>query len=601
MKNLVFVLFCSILVLKASAADFGQVIGNVKVGPVKSQEYTNVSYYTWGGDVATFLANGGLQTKPGSIYDQLGLKINLKSGDNLTQQVRDYLEGNTPYLRLTTGQMGLVSELLNKNNSTKPVALFQLTWSVGDHIVASPQIKNIADIKGKRIALQEFGVHLDLLDSALRASNLTWADITPVWCKNLTGEDSPASKLKEGLADAACVITPDMLGITGGLNSKGTGAEGTLKDYHVVLSTAQMSRSICDIYLCRKDYFVSNLNDVKKFFAGYLRATELLLSEQKNYNDGKGSSSIYLDSLKLAQSIYGKEVLPTIEVDAHGLVLDANFVRLPGNISFFTDKGNLNSFESKQSKSIDLALSLGFIKNRFGCELPKFDYREIANIAGIEYVEPSVSGAQFQGEIETFADDEENKILSFVIQFEPNQDTFSADVNGAEFQRVIENASLFGKAVFVVRGHADPTATIRSLLKAGIERGVIKKSGNSQVGYKYYLSNNQELDLTQTETVVKLIQNGSFVGASEDPNQTFQVALNLSLARAEAVKKAIVEFAKRSGVNLNESQIQPQGVGIREPIFPKPSNMEEAKQNMRVEFRLIKVPAESISTSDFDF
>lgn len=600
MKSFVIVLslICGIT---ANAADFSQIIGNVKVGPVKKQEYTNVGYYTWGGDVATFLANGGLKTQPGSIYDDLGLKLNLNSGDNFPQQVKDYLEGNTPYLRLTTGQMGLVSEVLNKNESTKPVILYQLTWSVGDHIVASPQTKTITDFKGKRIALQEFGPHLDLLDNALRAAGLTWADITPVWCPNLTGENSPSVKLREGLADAACVITPDMLGLTGGLDSKGTGAEGTLKDYHVVLSTAQMSRSICDVYLCRKDYFDSNQIDVQKFFAGYLRATELLISEQKKYDDGKGSSKIYLDALKLAQSIYGEEVLPTVEIDAHGLVLDADFVRLPGNISFFTDKGNISGFESKQAKSIDLALSLGFVKNRFGCQMPNFDYKAIATLAGIDYVEPTISSGKFQGEIESFADDEDNKILSFMIQFEPNQDTFSADVNGAEFQRVIENASVFGKAVFVVRGHSDPTATIRSFLKAGIEKGVISKVGNNQVGYKYYLANNKELDLTQTDNLVKLMQNGSFVGASEDPNQTFQVALNLSLSRAEAVKKSIVEFAKRSGVNLDESQIQPQGVGIREPIFPKPTNMEEAKKNMRVEFILKKVPAELFSEQDFDF
>ena len=47
--------------------------------------------------------------------------------------------------------------------------------------------------------------------------------------------------------------------------------------------------------------------------------------------------------------------------------------------------------------------------------------------------------------------------------------------------------------------------------------------------------------------------------------------------------------------------MQAVGVGIREPFIAKPGNMEEAKQNMRVEFRLLRVTAEAASGSDFDF
>ena len=78
-------------------------------------------------------------------------------------------------------------------------------------------------------------------------------------------------------------------------------------------------------------------------------------------------------------------------------------------------------------------------------------------------------------------------------------------------------------------------------------------------------------------------------------------ALNLSRKRAEAVRESIIAYAKRKGVRLDASQIQPVGVGIREPFIAKPSNMGEAKQNMRVEFRLLRVEAEASQASDFDF
>jgi len=109
------------------------------------------------------------------------------------------------------------------------------------------------------------------------------------------------------------------------------------------------------------------------------------------------------------------------------------------------------------------------------------------------------------------------------------------------------------------------------------------------------------LDLTQTSLIIKLIQDGAFDRRDPNPRETMQSALNLSLSRAEAVKTAIVKFAQNSKINLDSSQIQPVGVGISEPIVAKPSNPTEAKANMRVEFRLVRVPAEAVKQSDFDF
>jgi hypothetical protein len=45
----------------------------------------------------------------------------------------------------------------------------------------------------------------------------------------------------------------------------------------------------------------------------------------------------------------------------------------------------------------------------------------------------------------------------------------------------------------------------------------------------------------------------------------------------------------------------PVGAGISDPVIAKPANLNEAKQNMRVEFRIVKVEAEAIQSSDFDF
>ena len=50
---------------------------NVEVADIKDKDVLELPYILWGGDVATFLANGGLETKPGTIFDKSGLHFKM--------------------------------------------------------------------------------------------------------------------------------------------------------------------------------------------------------------------------------------------------------------------------------------------------------------------------------------------------------------------------------------------------------------------------------------------------------------------------------------------------------------------------------------------
>jgi ABC-type nitrate/sulfonate/bicarbonate transport system substrate-binding protein len=592
---------------------FADLVGPVTAQPVKQAAELQVPFITWGGDVATFLANGGLTTKTGSIYNKQGLKIRLTNGDDFVGQVKDYMSGKTPFLRGTFRMLGQASEVLGSDPKTKPVVILQLTWSAGDHVVARENLKTLNDLKkttsGKvKIACQQGGPHVGLLDDMLRASQIDWSDVEIVWAPDLTGDNGPAALFrKDPSIGACCVISPDMIGLTGGLDSKGSGAEGTVKGAHVLVSTAQMSRSIADVYAVRSDWFQANRAVAEKFVAGYLAASQQIVPMRKAFEDTGRLTPQYKALLTMGQDILGEDVLPTLEVDAHGLLLDCTFVGLPGNISFFMDKGNLNGFDAKLKAALDLATGQGYAKVRTGFVPAGFDYQQIAKVAGIEYVEPGKTAGKIDAEaIDLFPDSvglDDQTILSFTISFEPNQSAFPPDRYGAEFNRAIQSASTFGNAVVVIRGHSDPTKTLVDLIRAGIAKGVIQRSG-ARPNYKYFVrvgGQSQPLDLKQTKRVAELIKAGEFDGAQTSPRETMQAALNLSQARAEAVRDAVVKFAKQQDVNLDASQMQPVGAGILEPLVSKPRNMDEAKQNMRVEFRIVKVPAEAISESDFDF
>ncbi len=270
-------LMLAIVVIAAGPAiaqeKFSQLVGSVAVKPVQKTDVLQVPFITWGGDVATFYANGGLTTQSNTIFAKQGLKIKLTPGDDFIGQVKDYLSGKTPFLRGTYRMLGQASEVLGSDPRTKPVVVLQLSWSAGDHIVARDKLKTLNDLKGKRIACQQGGPHVGLLYDSLAAAQLTKNDVTIVWTKDLTGPDGAAEAFrKDASIDACCVITPDLFGLTGGFDSVGSGAEGTVSGAHVINSTQTMSRSIADVYAVRKDWFDANQRDGQEIRGGLLES-----------------------------------------------------------------------------------------------------------------------------------------------------------------------------------------------------------------------------------------------------------------------------------------------------------------------------------------
>ena len=166
-----------------------------------------------------------------------------------------------------------------------------------------------------------------------------------------------------------------------------------------------MKRSIADVYACRKDYFDTHRDVVEKFAAGYLKATEEVLAIKKTGAD----SQRYKTMLKLARDRF-----PDLKSDddADGLIADAVFVGLPGNYSFFKDKGNLSGFAVKQKAALDLALDLGDAKVRRDMLPAELDYAKLKALGDLTaVVDPP--------QVERFADAprEINTLYSFDVHF----------------------------------------------------------------------------------------------------------------------------------------------------------------------------------------
>jgi ABC-type nitrate/sulfonate/bicarbonate transport system substrate-binding protein/outer membrane protein OmpA-like peptidoglycan-associated protein len=530
-------------------------LAGTAVRDYKPRNPIKVPIITWGGDIATILANGDAKrTRKGSIFASAGLDLELVRQDVFSRQVASYMKGETPYLRGTLGMINMASELLASDPRTKPVVIYQLTWSAGgDALAVNGKIRTAADLKGKTIGVQAYGPHVYYMSRLLDDAGLSLKDVTLKWYPDLTGTDNtPMAAMQTGQVDAAFVITPDAMLLTSG-GTVGTGAEGSVRGARILLSTRTANRVISDVYVVRSDYLQKNRSQVEAFVKGLMQGAEKL----RQVAESKGSGAYKKTFTSAAELLLDS---PLAVADAEGLYGDCQFVGWQGNVDFFTNPSFPRSQQRLSGEIQSSLATLGLLSKRAPMELAGWDYNQLKQ--GLKYAERSesprfdtaqvtsvIARKQQQGTLQ------EGELFSFEIFFEPNQNSFSADLYQGSFDKVIEFASTYGGALITVEGNSDPLGYLRK-----------KKDG-------------------ETSIVLGRVK---------------QAAKNLSLSRAMAVRDSISQYAAQKGITLDPSQFAVVGHGISKPKNGicgqdpcAPRTEKEWRDNMRVEFRILQVEAES--------
>ena len=526
------------------------------VGPVAGG-VLNVPLITWGGDIQTIFANGNSRsTTKGSLFDQAGLTVRLEREDSFQRQLENYRSGRTPFLRGTMGMINLAADILGRDAQTKPVIIYQLSWSTGgDCLVVKENIKKAKDLKGKTIALQLYGPHIDYLANLLDSAGLSLADVNLMWVPDLTGsENTPMEALYQKGVDAAMVIIPDALALTSN-GTVGTGAEASVRGAKILLSTKTANRIIADVYAVRSDFYQNRRNDVEKFVHALMKAEEGM---NKLIANKSSQSALYRQMIGAAAEILLDS--PQAIADAEALLGDMQTVGYTGNVDFFANSSYPRSMKRLTNEIQDAYLAAHLIQSKTTLrspdwdfaklkqglfnvnksEAPKFDSRQVAAL---------VTKRQQQGTLS------EGELFNLEIFFRPNQTEFPIELYEKDFQKIITLASTYGGAIITVEGHSDPLGYLRK-----------KKAGES--------------------TIVL--------------NQIKQSAKNLSVSRAASVRDAVIAMAKQQGIGLDPSQFAVTGHGITSPktgmcgVDPCPPKTEqEWLSNMRVLFRIVQVEAEA--------
>jgi outer membrane protein OmpA-like peptidoglycan-associated protein len=324
--------------------------------------------------------------------------------------------------------------------------------------------------------------------------------------------------------------------------------------------------------------------------------------KKRAQNKDKAAEKRYQAAIQLAQDIWGQDPAFKDSVakaeDVDGLISDANFVGLPGNESFFRAKGNLSGFDFKQKQALRLPADPSKDPPKKDPTLfvaGDLDYaalRELGDLHG---------KAPMQGRIvvEGLKIEPEKKIYSFEIKFKPDQSDFPATEYGEHFQRALELASLYGNTVVAVRGHADPSALVQRFLEAAESQGLIKAKGNGFV----VAATGKAFDPKDIKQVLEFIKNNPRLeyrdeGRSYSMAGSVTVLQDLSVRRSEEVKKTILKYAGDRTLLLDTSQFQVSAAGVNEPKAVALDGQVNP-DNRRVEFSIIKVPAEKVNAEEF--
>lgn len=596
----------------ADANRFSDLVGDVRVGTVNADGSYDLPYILWGGEAATFHANGlTAKTKAGSLFAAQGFTFTLVNGNDFPAQVRKYLAGETPFLRGTSHMIGMAAETLTRDPRTQPVIVVQMTWSRGDHLVARKDVKTVRDLRGKTIAVQQGGPHIGMLYDVLKTAGLSRNDVRVVWTKAIgpvDGADNPVTKFeKDQSVAAAFAVTPDMIALTGGIGSVCQLRECTVEGAHVLVSTQELTRSIADVYAVRKDFYDAHPGDVAKFVAAYLKAAEDVVDAKKN----KGAPSYKALTTFTAQTLG----LPNAQ-EADGLIEDCAFVGHAGNVEFFGNDKSPTGFRVFLDASQDLAVSWGYATKRAAIREPTWDWNGTP-FAGYLAHMGEQRGEKFKAEA-TLAELEalqasgtlgSQPIVSFSVNFEPNATEFTVSRElEQQFDTAIVNAAKLGGAALAIRGHADPAKVLGHVVCVGTAAKVLEQRGVE--GSRKYFTNGREFKLEATGDVAAAIQQGKFdahgithprTGEECRPRELMLATRDLSQKRANKVRDAFLAYAKKKGARVDASQVHALGAGILEPLIPVPRSLDDARQNTRVEFALVRVSMEATQPSDFDY
>lgn len=239
--------------------------GNVVNIDKKDKSTINLSLDEWIGWKEIIDANGGLSTAKGSIYDKLGIKVNISIINDATQSSNALISGKLDAAGYTINRTAFLSSKFKKAKFDIIMPYITNFSNGGDGIIAKSNIKTVSDLVDAKIGVPQFSEAHTLIIWFVNQSDLTDEQKKDI-IDNLVFFETPDEAAKAffaGQVDVAATWEPYLA------------QAKNMIDAHILFSTQSSSSLVMDGIVFSKDFAEKNSDVVTKFIDGALQASEM--------------------------------------------------------------------------------------------------------------------------------------------------------------------------------------------------------------------------------------------------------------------------------------------------------------------------------------
>ncbi|WP_462329030.1 type 2 periplasmic-binding domain-containing protein [Thiohalocapsa halophila] len=343
---------------------------STQVRDCRRLETLRIPLRSTGGDIVTLHAAGRAVAERDGAFAEHGLDAATPLQNDIRAQLKAYLACETPFMKASQAMLNATADITEADPRTEMIAVFQYGWSNGgDTLVARPGIATPADFSGATLAAQAHGPQLGYLarvladaEATVEAAGGDWTPPTMRWTERLLGLDAETpggAFLRDEDIDAAVVSRTDADILTAG--AVGTGAEGSVKGAHVLLSTKSASRVIADALVVRRDYLAAHPAQVKSLVEALFAAEETLREDVIKQ---------LVDWSAVAAALLGDR---GAETEAEALWSDYETVGLKGNIDW-AGGTHPRSFQAVNNDVQSYLVAAGLLREAHGLAVADWDY-----------------------------------------------------------------------------------------------------------------------------------------------------------------------------------------------------------------------------------
>jgi NitT/TauT family transport system substrate-binding protein len=244
-------------------------VAETTVGSDKLGRPLIVAINTWAGHSPGIVANGGLNTAKGSIYDKLGVQIEFKIFDDPVAKFAAFQAGQIDVMWDTVDSWAREASVLGMNKTPAKSIIMQ-DWSRGgDGIVSKATITSIEDLKGKSVSVIEFSPSHWFILYLLSQSGLTNDEKKTVSLKYFAEPAQVKAAFTSGSVDAMVSWEPFL--------SEAIANGGD--DVHMLVSTAAATNVIADTLVARQEVIDKGPASMQAFVLGWFQGIDAMKTD----------------------------------------------------------------------------------------------------------------------------------------------------------------------------------------------------------------------------------------------------------------------------------------------------------------------------------